>query len=66
MKRNICTERSIGKGQLAKVVARPELNPEKDSDGIPCAESADGWETFRLFIKWKNPTTTTRKKHNVN
>ena len=30
---------------MAKVVARPWLNPEKDSDGMTCAESAEGWET---------------------
>ena len=40
MKRNICK-----KGQLAKGVARPWLNPENDSDGMTCAESAEGWET---------------------
>ena len=28
-----------------KVVARPWLNLEKDSDGMTCPESAEGWET---------------------
>ena len=30
---------------MAKIAARPWLNPEKDSDGMTCAESAEGWET---------------------
>ena len=30
---------------MAKVVAKPWLNPEKDSDGMTCVESAEGWET---------------------
>ena len=36
----------VRKAQLAKVVAiRAWLDPEKDSDGMTCAASGEGWET---------------------
>ena len=34
---------------MTKVVARPWLNPEKDSDGMACAESAEGWRRIPFF-----------------
>ena len=56
---------------MAKVVAiKAWLNPEKDSDGMTCAESAEGWETNSVCLllpgKWKLPTKTAVRKHNVN
>ena len=41
---------------MAKVVARPWLNPEEDSDGMTCAESAEGSELNSVFLifKWKS------------
>ena len=41
---------SVRSGQIAKVVARSWLNPEKDSDGVTCAESAEGWETNSVCL----------------
>ena len=35
---------------MAKVVSRPWLNPEKDSDGMTCAESAEGWQTSSVCL----------------
>ena len=40
----------VGKAQLAKVVARPQLNPENDSDGMTCAASAEGWEMNAICL----------------
>ena len=55
----------VRKGQLAKVVARPSLNLEKDSDSMTCAESAEEWETTPACLLGGNPTTTAGNKHNV-
>ena len=46
MKRNTCK----GNGQMAKMVARPWLSPEKYSDDMTCAESAEGRETNSVCL----------------
>ena len=35
---------------MARVVARPYLNPEKDSEEMTCAESAEEWETNSVCL----------------
>ena len=39
--------------QLAKKVARTELNPEQVSNGMTCAESAEGWDTNSVCLQYK-------------